>query len=142
NTLIASIGGRIYRINVSSDFSAHYIGIPGDDNPAVLDHVWMEQAGGRWLVIQDGQSRALIWNGSLLRRSNPTVPEVPVGERMAYGMGRLWISKGNEFVGGDLYGTPSPTATSSLGYADAVLKFTENTYLNGGGAFTVPMESG
>src|SRR5207245_5118104 len=51
NTLIASIGGRIYRINVSSDFSAHYIGIPGDDNPAVLDHVWMEQAGGRWLVI-------------------------------------------------------------------------------------------
>lgn len=143
STIIAQIGGRQFRINISQGFAVQEITIAGDLNPSNRDHAWMQQAE-KWLVIQDGQSTPLIWNGASLRRSNLVIPEVPTGEEMAYVMGRLWVAGVKAFnrlyVAGDLFGTPSATTTPSEGHADAVLKFTENTYIAEGGAFSVPMD--
>src|SRR6185436_13856518 len=65
---------------------------------------------------------------------------VPVGNQITYYMGRIWVAKGREWVGGDIVFGPSGTA--SLGQRDSMLKFTENVFLNEGGAFAVPMQCG
>ena len=50
---------------------------------------------------------------------------------MAYGKGRLWVASGSEYYGGDLvYGDPAYGR-------DSVIRFTENTFINEGGAFAV-----
>ncbi len=139
--IIASISGRIFRINVSTDFSVSDISIAGDLNPDIRDFASMQQAD-RWLIIQDGQSIPQIYNGASLRRSNLQIPEVPTGEIMGYVMGRLWVGRGKQYVAGDLFGTPSPTTTPAIGNADAVLKFTENTYISEGGSFGIPTANG
>jgi hypothetical protein len=55
---------------------------------------------------------------------------------MAYGLGRLWVGRGRDFVGGDIiYGDPA------FGTAN-VLRFTDNDVIAEGGAFTVPWQSG
>lgn len=92
-----------------------------------------------FLIAQDGFSKPLIFDGSISRRSNTISNEVPVGTVMAYGIGRLWVNTGyrtNQFVASDIvYG---PTGTDDYGKRDAILKFTENSFLAGGGFFTAP----
>lgn len=104
-------------------------------NNATKRQVWMEQAED-FLVIQDGQSKAIIWNGSSARRA--TAGEVPVGTVMAYGLGRLWVARGREFVAGDI--VRGPSGTTAYDRRDSVLKFTENDYFNEGGSFMAPEE--
>lgn len=140
NSIITSIGGRIFRVNVASDNSAVDISISGDLNPSVLEQVWMEQAES-WLPIQDGQSVPLIYNGANLQRSDLVALEVPIGERMAYSNGRLTVSKGREYVLSNLYGTPGGTAVAPK-YERAVLNFDQNVYIAGGGAFSIPASGG
>lgn len=123
---IAQIDGRQYKILISG--LSQDITIPGDTNPINRPQIWSVQAEN-YFIIQDGQSKAWIYNGAVARRSG--LHEVPVGTRMAYGLGRLWVAKGREYVGGDIAGGPT-----------GVLAFTENTYLAGGGAFIVPLQSG
>ena len=101
------------------------------------NRVWMTQTkenqSKNYLIIQDGVHRPYIFdpvNGG--RYSSATDNEVPIGTGpMAYGHGRLWVAQGSNFVAGDI-------ANGSSG----VLKFTENDYINGGGAFRVPLGSG
>ena len=64
--------------------------------------------------------------------------ELPPGRMGCYGLGRVWMSliDGKQFVGGDLVGGSSGTQAND--FRDAVLNITENTYLAGGGNFTVP----
>ena len=143
NSIIASIGGRIFRVNVATDNSAVDITIssPVDDpNPSILEHAWMEQAE-EWLMIQDGSSVPLIYNGANLRRSDLVAFEVPIGERMAYSNGRLTVSLDRQYVLSNLFGTPGGTATAPE-YADAVLNFDQNVYIAGGGAFSIPASGG
>ena len=111
-----------------------------DQNSSILTKVWMQQAD-RFLIIQDGFSRAIIFDGGIVRRADPARLEVPTGTVMAYGLGRLWVAiNEREFVAGDIiYG---PTGTELYNYADAILKFTENTFLAEGGAFSLPFEAG
>ncbi len=110
-----------------------------DVNSPLLGKVWMKQAE-RFLIIQDGQSKPIIFDGSKVRRSNTTAKEVPVGTAMEYGVGRLWVAvNGNQFVAGDI--VFGPTGTVQYNLEDSVLKFTENTYLVGGGAFNVPAQA-
>lgn len=104
-----------------------------DRNNAYRWQVWMEQAED-FMVIQDGQGKAIIYNGSVARRAE--ADEVPTGTAMGYGLGRLWVARGREFVAGDIAGGPSGTALYNK--RDAVLKFTENDYLNEGGAWLAP----
>lgn len=110
-----------------------------DRNANNLDRIWTAQAD-RFLVIQDGQSRAFIFDGSSLRRA--TRDEVPTGTIMQYSLGRLWVASPDRrtFYGGDIiYGS---SGTPAYGLADGVLKFTENKFINGGGEFAVPLDSG
>lgn len=87
-----------------------------------------------FLIIQDGMSLPLIYDGSSLRRASSEDDEVPAGTVMAYGHGRLFVKTAPSlFVAGDINRPNQPTA---------VLKFTETDYLNGGGAFSIPSTMG
>jgi hypothetical protein len=103
-----------------------------DRNNPNLPLVWMQQAE-QYLVIQDGQSLPIIFDGSKSWRSKGLPGrEVPTGTVMAYGIGRLWVAiSDRDFVGGDIVGGPT-----------GVLGFAENAMLAGGGAFRVNANSG
>jgi hypothetical protein len=91
-------------------------------------HVYFQQAEN-WLIIQDGLNAPYLYDGTSFRRA--ASDEVPVGGPMAYGKGRLWVANGSEYYGGDLvYGDPAYGR-------DSVIRFTENTFINEGGAFAV-----
>jgi hypothetical protein len=139
--IVVSISGRLFLIRPAQyaawSAKVQEITITNDANSPVLEQAFMEQAED-FLIVQDGQSKALIYDGAKSRRANSD--EIPIGTVMAYGLGRLWVANGREYVAGDIVGGPS--GTSSYSYRDAVLKFTENTYLNEGGAFIVPLQSG
>lgn len=138
--IIASISGRFFLIRPGSygSWSATVQEItPTVANSPVLEQAWMVQAED-FMVIQDGESFPIIYDGTTARRANSD--EVPIGTRMAYGMGRLWVARGREFEAGDIVNGPSGTATYQ--FRDAVLKFTENDYIAEGGAFGVPLQSG
>jgi hypothetical protein len=128
--LIMQIAGRIYRLRIGnrdSDFSAEEIPLDYINSP-VLPTAWMVQTVGS-LVIQDGQSRAIIYDGSTARRSDPAENEVPLGRMMAYVNGRLWVAVGsNELEAGDI-------VTDQF---QSELKFTETGYFLGGGKFRFP----
>lgn len=84
------------------------------------------------MIIQDGTSSPFIWDGSSASYASDTSNSVPTGTGpMAFGHGRLWVAQGRSYVGSDIYGGSNGT-----------LKFTENTYLSGGGAFSVPVSAG
>ena len=67
-----------------------------------------------------------------------SIPEMPVSKMGAYGLGRNWVclSDGRSFIASDIVGGSS--GSPSVNNRDSVLRFTENTYLDGGGTFVVP----
>lgn len=112
-------------------------------NSSILPRVYMLQAE-QFLIIQDDQSTAIIYDGSLARRAAYDGPrkEVPTGSAMAYGNGRLWVCiKERYFVAGDIVGS-TDTGDQKYNFNDSLLGFTENDYLNEGGAFRVPLSTG
>lgn len=132
-SLIASISGRILKFDLSNGCLVSDIGISGDTNSSALDKVYFQQAE-TFLIIQNGIQLPLIWDGATMSRSVVSARQVPTGGPMAYGMGRLWVAKGKSYVGSDLIG-------SNRGIED-IIYFTENTYLNEGGSFSVPSQQG
>ncbi|MBA3357744.1 MAG: hypothetical protein H0U18_17745 [Pyrinomonadaceae bacterium] len=137
--IVASIGGRQFRYNLWGENSVQEISIAGDYNPSNKLQVWFTQAED-FLLMQDGQSAVWSYNGGSSRRLGPR--EIPVGTIMEYALGRIWVASPDRhsFVAGDLVYSSSGTAAYS--YRDAVLKFTENDFLNEGGAFAVPAGAG
>lgn len=143
--LVASIGGRIFRVNVGGSSNGGYvvqdISPPGNANATNLDKAWFVQAED-FLIIQDNQSAPIIYDGGISRRSRVNEQEVPVGNVMAYSMGRLWVTLpgGFAFAAGNIVYGEGGTA----GYSgrDSILSFTENDLINGGGAFGVPVSGG
>jgi len=133
--LMVSIGGRTFSID--ADFDARDISPEGDPNSSKADLVTFEQAE-RWMIVQDGQAAPLIYNRSDSRRAYDL--EVSSGSVCSYANGRLWCARGNFYTAGDLVGSSSGDPT--IGRLDAVLKTTENTYLNEGGSFSTPTNSG
>lgn len=107
---------------VASGATVEYL----DPNSPEQPEAWMEQAE-QYMVIQDDQSRPIIFDGSASRRSKIGT-EIPTGSAMSYGRGRLWVAvnKGRQFGAGDIAGGPT-----------GVLGFMENAYLAGGGFFRV-----
>lgn len=127
--IAVSTSGRVFTIDVTGGYAVAEITIPGDPNQVTQPHAWFEQAEN-WLVVQNNLNPAFLFNGSSSRRAADK--EVPVGGPMAYGKGRLWVARGNQYRGGDLvYSDPTYGR-------DSVIRFTENTFLNEGGAFAVP----
>lgn len=124
--IVTLIGGRLYRIRIGENIYS-WEPIPLDfRNSGIIKQAWMQQTV-ETLVIQDGQSDPILYNGSTARRAGPT--EVPRGRQMAYGNGRLWVAiNRNELVAGDIrQRTPG-----------SELFFTETNYLAGGGALYFP----
>lgn len=115
-------------VNIASGTKVVYL----DINEPKQKPVWMEQAE-QYLVVQDNRSLATIFDGANSRRADPQKREVPTGNVMAYGHGRLWVAltDGISFVAGDIAGGES-----------TVVQFTENDYLNEGGTFRVPSNTG
>ena len=137
--LVTSIGGHIYKINTETGMVQDITPTKGvnaygeiiyDPNASDIEVAYFQQAE-QYLVIQDGSSAPIIFDGAGSRRSDLSSNEVPTGTVMAYGNGRLWVAKGREFAAGDIVGGPT-----------SVIKFTENTYIAEGGAFAVPLDTG
>lgn len=139
SSLITSVGGRIYRIGVGLGFPVHDI-TPTTANSSRKPKAWFCQAE-EFLIIQDKQSKAIVYDGSGTRRLEKD-SELPVGGPMAYGMGRVWLGlpDGFSFIAGDIVYGDSGTAT--YGMRDALLNVTENDFLNEGGYFAMPANSG
>jgi len=110
-----------------------------DVNPASRTKVWMSQAE-KWLIVNDGQSVPLFFDGASTRRSVlvGANPELPIARMSTYWMGRVWQAgpDGRTFLAGDAVGGASGTA--ALQFRDAVLHVTENTYLATNKVFYVP----
>ncbi len=111
--IIVSVGGRLWRIH-PRNFVAEEITPPDGRNSRILPITYFAQAE-QWLVVQDGQSAAILWDGGNSRRAG--LNEVPVGTNMAYGQGRLFVIVGNQLFAGDIVGGP--------GGPNAVINFTE-----------------
>lgn len=106
-------------------------------NSPTLSRAYLVQAD-RFCVIQDGQSRPIIYDGVVARRATDT--EVPVGTIMAYGMGRLVVAVNGkrEIMFGDLYGSGENASDPGA----SVLSFTETGFLNEGGSATLNFSMG
>jgi hypothetical protein len=141
--MVLSVGGDIYSVNLLNMEVSKLTGGASQPtrNPSYLHRAWFCEAED-FMIIQDGQSGAFIYDGSTLRRADPAFSEVPTGTCMAYSQGRLWVTLPNRrsYVGSDLVFGPS--GTPAYGRRDAILKFTENTLIAGGGAFGVPFRAG
>lgn len=144
--IIAQIGGRTFRARVDLDaVPIDEITVAGSPNPADRPQAWMCQAE-QFLVIQDGLSTPLVWDGNYLQRVDTmpatpaNAPRIPVAEAMDYYQGRLWLGLGREYVAGDIVGGPS--GTPDYEFRDSVLNMVENTYLSQGGTFRVPTNAG
>ena len=137
--VLLSVGGRVYAIDPVANYNTRDITPSTGRNSAKRDLVTFEQAE-RWMVIQDGQNAPIIYNRAESRRAADDQSEVPQASVSAYGNGRLWIGRGSEYAAGDLVGSSS--GNPDINRVDAVLKFTENDYLNEGGAFATPTNAG
>lgn len=128
--IIVSAGGRTFRYGLVNNLAtALEITDPNEPNNSQAPIIYHQQVDN-CLAVQDGSSMPLLYDGANSRRA--ARDEVPIGSGpMAYGMGRLWVAQGYEYVAGDIKGGPT-----------GVLKFTENEYLNEGGSFTVPLRLG
>lgn len=108
-------------------------------NPATLDMVYIFPAENYAIALAE-QHSPVIYDGVSARLAG--IQEIPPGVVGIYAWGRIWIALPNrrQFVAGDIvYG---PSGTAPLAYRDAILKFTENTFLNEGGFFAVPNNAG
>lgn len=149
--LVFAVAGQLFRVNALTNLTVQQLSIP-EARPTLRDQAWFEQAE-IFLVMQDGQSKPLIYDGATVRvsdvqgtsgKSKTGIPlrEVPVGTAMAYSGGRLWVAlpDGRSFVGGD--GVYGPTGTALFNNRDSLLRFTENQQFNGGFPFAVPANMG
>lgn len=140
-SLISQQGGRQFRIDLSlsNTFKVADISIADDLNPNNRLVTTALQAEN-YFIIQDGQSKPFIYNGASSQRAVAAQGQIPTCEHMAYVLGRLWGSQGNSYIAGDIvYGSSGSEAQD---HRDAILYFTENDFLNEGGAFSVPLSSG
>ena len=125
-TLIVSVSGRVYEVDPNS-WTSEELTTDDDRNNANQPRHYYESTVSS-LVIQDGQSKPVIYDGARIRRAKSD--EVPVGTAMAYGNGRLAvaINRGSDVRIGDIR---KPNHQSEL-------KFTEWTSLSGGGDISFP----
>jgi len=119
---VVSVAGHIYKVD--SHFNVEEL-THGDVNASNLDRVWMCQVE-QYLVIQDGQSAAFVFDGATLHRSIESAGGVPVGTCMAYGQRRLAVARGREIFFGDVAGGPT-----------SPVSFTENAQVDIGGSWTI-----
>lgn len=144
NLLVVSVGGRLFRITMDQ-WDVLDVTPSGTSANPQLYRAWFAEAEN-FIIRQDGLSAPWIFDGGATRISNTMgvsgTKEIPVGKAMTYSQGRLVVSlpNGRAFVVGDIVGGPSGTA--AYNFKDAILKFTENDIILGGGSFSVPLNAG
>lgn len=128
--LVASISGKMIRFQISP--AQVSVDMPTiDPNNSKLTRAWFCVVEN-YLVLQDGQSKPILYNGSAASRATAT--QVPVGTVMAAGQGRLFVKVSERAIrAGDITGGAS-TAT--------ILNFTETNFLSEGGDFGPPASNG
>ena len=136
--IIASIGGKIYRLDPIRGTILNLSAVSGQENPSNLPKAWFCQAQ-EFLAMQDNSSVPLVLNGSSLVRNIPIDlggNGFPIGNAMEYNNGRLWVALQDRrtFSGGDL-------AYSVTGTSADVLTSTQNKFLTNG-AFVLPSTAG
>lgn len=131
--IVFAIGGHVFLLDVSSMAALAITDTAGRMDPDAPRLFFLYT--GRYLVVQDGSSRPVIWDGSSARRSRFEDQEIPVGTFMAYGHGRIFVTIPGtaSFLAGD-FELPEDPATA--------LRFTETEYIYEGGAFSLPMALG
>lgn len=138
-SIIASIGGHIVQFDLFSLVATDLSTTTPLVNSSNVPKSWFVQAF-EYMPIQNGLNVPLIWDGAMLRRAIPVSfggEELPVGKQMEYNNGRLAVAlpDGLSFVMGDL-------AYSRTGSTEDILGFTENLFIDGGGAFVMPSNAG
>lgn len=132
--LLCMIAGRLWYIDTQT-FEVTNV-TPGETNDDIdwpeADLTIFTQAEDN-TIISNGKDAPIIYGNNGSRRADASSNEVPSGLPTAYGNGRVWVAKEREYLAGDLVGSSSGTPASS--FRDAVLKFTENTFINEGGSF-------
>lgn len=127
--IVMVIGGRVYSLEPtreSNDWNVYDL-TPDYPNNRYAPIAYLCQAD-RYVVIQDGEHVPIVVDGLTAFRVGGVNP-IPIGTVMAYVNNRLWlVVQGNQLVAGDLLNSED----------NAVLKFTENLYLNEGGSFSPP----
>lgn len=162
--LMAMIGGRLFKIvphisdakveeifpitNPSGPDWFHTVVFPHTAEPAPPTRnrsdstiAYMVQAD-KWLIVQDGESKPIVYDGKTARRSNLETTtdktEIPVGTIMAYGMGRIVnIVNDRDVSFGDLFGSHTGDDPS-----DSLILFTERNFLTGGFDAAIPFQQG
>ena len=142
--LVVMVGGHLFKIDPSA-WTVTDVSTPGDYNAPNIYRAWFCEAES-WIIAQDGSSIPWIYDGASATRSDTLGAggrvQVPIGKVMCYSQGRLIVAyaSGRAFVVGDIVGGASGTAPYD--FKDSVLCFTENNVINGGGSFSVPINSG
>lgn len=101
--------------------------------------IYMFQAE-QWAIICRGQFKTVFFDGVSSRLSG--FQEIPPCVLGAYGWGRIWYTLNDyrTYGAGDIvYGD---SGTPAYNGRDAILKVTENDFLNEGGTFTAPQNAG
>lgn len=144
--IVALIGGRLFKIiPETSTATVTELVISGDDrdlrNRNDFPMAFMTQAD-KWLIAQDDDSGAIIYDASTARRAATTTDilksEIPTGSIMAYGMGRLTVIVNKRDVAfGDLYGSHAGDDP-----ADSLILFTERNFIAEGFDAAIPFQQG
>jgi hypothetical protein len=124
-SLFASVSGWLLKINATS-------GVVNCINPTERNNTLNEKTyfcqAEKYLIIQDGTSKPLIYDGVGLTRATAT--QVPIGTLMAYGQGRLFVASQSRdyIVACDLvYGGSTTSSVISSSTAGASVSFTTAT---------------
>lgn len=119
--ILVVIRGKVFRIDVETGFVENMASVIGLMNE-YQDRCYFCQVENQ-MVIQDGINTPIIVTASGGYRSDPSNFGVPVGRRMAYGQGRLFVQVGDRVVRPGNIFSGNDTTTP--------LRFTE--WLNQGG---------
>lgn len=145
--LIQASGGHVYALHVEIGNTVIRLTDAHTQLSSTATKFWFCQAEN-YLIIQDGINIPRVWDGGTMwiineypgADPNPN-KMIQTGTAMDYYMGRVWVAQNREYVAGDIVGS-TPSGTIAPTFRDAVLHMTENTWLLGGGKFTVPTVAG
>lgn len=146
--LVASIGGRIFRYVINNNkCQVQDItpllpdGVTYDLNNPTGEQAWLAQ-GQEFLVINDGESRPLVYDGAIVKRL-PLGTYLPPGRQVHYVNGRFIVvlPDARSYIASDLvYNVESGTPTYN--YRDSILRTNDNAAILAGAAFAVPVNAG
>jgi hypothetical protein len=148
--LVCVVKGRVYEIDLDTNIvtQKYPIGPSTATTRSATARNYFCQAG-RYLIIQDGLSKPLIYNSSSISEANETSTDVPKGTVMAYGQGRLFVLiNDSEVKAGDLiYGGRAvkfPIVASAMGPAHPNVQGENslNIYVETSGFSSIPAQIG